>query len=315
LSLDPSQLRPGSEEVATPESENSQASENASSKSKASRKSKSLYQAVLDKDKVKSSVPPSTSRDGSPNLVDGEAIEVEDAPEVQNDTTDANEQNTWFEVGQNRLIKSNVAEDNTSQSQEVESPVQEPDETRELFPMYCNSVIYCFMRLFGMLYDRLEKLYDHEAEVRKWIDIQLIEKAANRLFIMDKVPRDYFEDLSPDANFYKQVVKKFETLITSGDNITQPEVEDLLRRYYLPCGFELYHVDKHVAQMDRLGVMLFGADKDKVSEQLLKLYRQDRLKEAITPQEATLYRKQAMKHLGPKEKEGEAAYLFTYVSF
>jgi paired amphipathic helix protein Sin3a len=314
LSLDPSQFRPGSEEVATPESEASQASENASSKSKASRKSKSLYQAVLDKDKAKSSMPPSASRDGSPDPADGDTAEVEDAPEPQHSSMDTNEQNTWFEVSQNKLVKPNAPEDGKSLSMEDGSPVQESDETRELFPMYCNSVIYCFMRLFGMLYDRLEKLYDHEAEVRKWVDIQLIEKAAHRLFIMDKTPQDYFEDITPDANFYKQVVKKFEVLISAGDSVTQPEVEDLLRRYYLPCGFELYHVDKHVAQMDRLGVMLFGADKDKVSEQLLKLYRQDRLKETITPQETNQYRKQAMKHLGPKEKEGEAAYLFTYVS-
>lgn len=329
LSMDLSQLRSASEDPQSPESEQSQLSETAApARSKNLRKSKSLYQSVL-KDKNKTTNSGSASRDSTPaaaSVAEDEAISNAAADEDIVAAIDA-EPDTWFSVGKTGAKgpsggNADASDDPNSVDKDADivlEDVRDPNVSDEPFErtefhMYCNSVLYCFMRLVGMLYERLEQVYNHESEVKTLVEIQAAEKPAHLLFMIDKVPTDYFEDISPTANYYKQVVAKFESLIKGTDSVTQSEMEDLLRRYYLPFGFELYHLDKHLAQIDRLGVMMLSNDKEKLSEQLLKLYRQDRTREKTTVHDELLYQKQAMKHLSTKEKDGESAYRVTYVS-
>jgi paired amphipathic helix protein Sin3a len=342
LSMDPSQLRSASEDPQSPESEQSQPSENAApTRTRATRKSRSLYQSVLDKDKNKVGASASASRDSTPAAVsaaEDESTSVAGA--VEDDivmTTDV-DLDTWFPIAKSggRGDSSATANDgpaadasksasedlNDAQKDAEGASAEKTDDQgmsdeqyeRTEFQMYCNSILYCFMRLFGILYERLVAVYDYEQDVKILVGVQKVEKPAHRLFMIDKVPGDYFEDTSDSANYYRQVINRFEALIKGQDSITQSEVEDLLRRYYLNCGYKLYHLDKLLAQMDRLGVMMLSNDKEKLSEQLLKLYRQDRVKEKTTLRDELAYRKQAMKYLTSKEKEGETSYRVTYVS-
>ena len=306
LSIDPAQLSVASEDdfETPPESENSFASDNGGPvRSRGSKKVKSLYQTVLDKDKPKPSTEASPSREVTPaGINEEESRSIASVHDPQTEAAALAEANTWFESNEVTILTDLIRGSKAA------------DQARERYPMYCNSVLYCFMRLFGMLYDRLLKLYSLESEVRKLVEVQLIQKPAHELFLIDKTPRDFFDDVSSTASFYKQVLGKFELLITGHENVAQAEVEDLLRRYYLAWGFELYHIDKHVAQMDRLGVMMFGNEKDKLSEQLLKLWKQDRIKDTKSIDDDRTYLRQSAKHLAPKEKEGETAYMVNFVS-
>jgi hypothetical protein len=62
-------------------------------------------------------------------------------------------------------------------------------------------------------------------------------------------------------------------------------------------------------------VMMFSNDKEKLSEQLLKLFKGDRAKQATSRHLQHAYQSQALKFLSTKEKEGESSYRVTYVSF
>jgi paired amphipathic helix protein Sin3a len=335
LSMDLAQLRSSSEEPQSPASEQSQPSETAAPmRSKNSRKSKSLYLSVLDKDKNKAAASASASRDSTPvagSMPEEEATSVAGAADEDNTMTGEAEPDTWFSIGKTgskgdvSLEGSNDASEDSnidvgrdadggSAEKSIEAAAFEQVERTE-FHMYCNSTLYCFMRLFGLLYERLVALYDYEKKVKALIDIQRIEKPGHKLFMVDRTPQDYFDDISESANYYRQLITKFEALVKGEASVTQSEIEDTLRRYYLDCGFRLYHLDKLLAQMDRQGLAMMSNDKEKLTEQLLKLWRQDRTKDKVTPHEEVTYQKQAMKYLAAKEKEGEtASYRVTFVS-
>jgi paired amphipathic helix protein Sin3a len=193
-----------------------------------------------------------------------------------------------------------------------------PDELieRTEFHLYGNSTIYSFFRLFGMLYDRLELLYSHEKEVRHLVDVQKMPKPAHDLHLLDSPSKEdlYFDDVSPTASFYSQTIAKFEDYIIVQDGSGQSHLEDLLRRFYMPFGWQLYHIERLLNQMEKTAIGMLMTDKERVSEQLMSLWRKDRVKERASLMDDLSYKKQAFRYLGAKDKEGEMSFRITYVS-
>ena len=213
-------------------------------RARGSRKTKRLLTSVLDKDKDNTSAlgsqgsTPTTSvaeeDESTSNPANGpEVLEVESSP------------SPWVTVDDNVVVGGRRFDSTTSHS-------------RSTYYLYCNTTLYCFMRLFSMLYERLNMLYEAEGQVKALVEMQKIPKPAHELGLIDedRRPEAYFEDTSPSASYYHQLLRKLEVMIKGTDGLTQPYLEDLLRRYWVHCGWRSYHIDKLLLQMERLGIMM-----------------------------------------------------------
>jgi hypothetical protein len=277
-------------------------------------KTKSLLHAVLSKE---GDVTPATGANtpvGHSGLEDGYAtplLEEHDDSPIK----------SWFKLQPMRIGQpASPAGNSDGGAQAVEGAEREisPDEEieRSEYHMYCNNTMYNFFRLFAMLYERLELLHGYEKEVRALVNVQKLKKPAHELNLIDHAVGEnpYFEDVSPTASFYRQTINKFEDYIFVQDSDMQTHIEELLRRYYLPFGWQMYHLERLLGGMDKMANLMFTTDKERLSEQLIQLFRKDRVKERASLMEDLSYKKQAFKYLGAKEKDGETSYRITYVS-
>jgi paired amphipathic helix protein Sin3a len=276
-------------------------------------KPKSMLHAVLDR--KLGDVTPATGANtpmGNSGLDDDYATPLDEA--------DESPMQSWFKLQPMRIGQPATPAGESDAGQAAEGAEREisPDEMieRTEYHLYCNNTIYNFFRLFGMLYDRLELLYNQEKEVRQLVDVQKMRKPAHDLHLLDNPNKDnlFFDDVSPTASFYAQTVSKFEDYIYVQEGSLQSHIEDVLRRYYLPFGWQMYHLERLLNQMEKMAIGMLMSDKERLSEQLIQLWKKDRVKERASLMEDLSYKKQAFRYLGTKEKDGETSYRITYVS-
>lgn len=179
---------------------------------------------------------------------------------------------------------------------------------RHIFRMWANGHMYCFVRLFIMLYERLLTLKHGEAECRETVRKGQTQKPAVHLGIVDKLPSEFFEDISPTANYYRQMLDKFEKGLTGEADWV--EIEDTLRRFYLQNGYQLYALDKIVTAFAKSGnnIVVDTSSKEKTYD-IYSHYKRDRVKASTTALQQTDYRKSVEKMLKDSE-----LYRIDYVS-
>ncbi|KAL1296692.1 hypothetical protein AAFC00_000168 [Neodothiora populina] len=165
---------------------------------------------------------------------------------------------------------------------------------RDVFNLYGNTEIYCFLRIFTFLYERLSNLKHSEVEVHKTVKRALKPKPAIELGIVDKLPTDFFSDTGEDANYYKQMLNMFEDLIR--DEMEMVHIEEALRRYYLQTGWQLYSLDKLLSALVRFAINMISSEGKNRSWDILQLFKKDRQKEETTFQDESSYRKQVEKY-------------------
>jgi len=178
---------------------------------------------------------------------------------------------------------------------------------RQTFRMWSNTPMYGFIRMFIMLYERLLKLKHGENECRETVRKAKTNKPAVELGIIDKQPQDFFDDISPNADYYRQMLDKFVRCLV-GD-LDFAEIEETLRRFYLQSGYPLYSLDKIVTQLARFAGTVLSSESKERSYEIYSAFKRDRLKETTTAQQQTDYRKSVEKML----KDGEL-YRIDYVS-
>lgn len=185
----------------------------------------------------------------------------------------------------------------------------------------CNTTLFCFFRLFGVLYERLEALHAYESEVEKLVKIQLANKPAKELQIHDKSPAEFFPDVetrhtlpNKDTFFYDAVVKKITEYIDDNRSPSQVDIEDLLRRFYMPCGWRLYHFDKLLITLEKLVAQIIN-DEDG-SKKLVELFKRNYRKSHHTSKDEKRYRAYALKHIQDSYKDGDPeAFRVTIVRY
>lgn len=161
---------------------------------------------------------------------------------------------------------------------------------RDTYPMWANTSMYGFIRMFFMLYDRLRKLKLAEEKAAKTVAHAMREKPAADLGINDKLPSDFFADVSETANYYNQMLGKFDDVL-KGDLDFAPDVEEALRRFYLQTGYPLYPFEKLMVQTARNAVLVLnGEGKDK-SWDIYQLFKKDRMKDTTTHSQSSDYKK------------------------
>lgn len=178
---------------------------------------------------------------------------------------------------------------------------------RDTFNLYGNASIYCFLRMFVILYERLNKLKQEEDAVRETVRRAMMAKPAIELGLVDKLPTDFFSDVHTDANFYRQILDMLETFVASGTDFAP--IEETLRRYYLESGWQLYSFDKLCSALVRFAIGVMSSDSRDKSWDVLQCFKKNRSKEETTYQEEMTYRKQVERLV----KDGDI-YKIAYVS-
>ena len=178
---------------------------------------------------------------------------------------------------------------------------------RDDFHLYATSNIYCFMRMFQGLYERLLKIKQNEQRVNQDVSKAKMSKPANELGLVDKSATDYFHDTSPNANYYKQVVQMCEEVVKS--EVELQHLEETLRRFYMHDGWPLYSFEKMLGAILRFALQILVSDNKDKSLDIINLFYKDRKEDETTHQNELTYRKQVEK-LG---KDGDI-FRIRYVS-
>ena len=173
--------------------------------------------------------------------------------------------------------------------------------------MYSNLNILCFLRTFEILYSRLLRIKENEAEAREQVRRGLLPKPAHDLCLIDRFPSDFFYDVEPNANLYKQIVRMCEEVI-KGD-IDQIHLEETLRRFYMQSGFLLYNLERIFSSIAKFVASIFTGDSRDRSSDIANLFFKEREKEETTHHQEIQYRKQVERLV----KDGDI-YRITFVS-
>ena len=245
----------------------------------------------------RASTPDVASNAGDEAAGDGMAVDSAGTPAPEDATDEVSQR--WLE---HPVIKNAITQKNVDPN--------EP-QPREVFRMWANTPIFCFVRMFMHLYERLQRLKNSEAECKDTVQNAKKHKPAMELGIMDKLPQDFFGDTSLSANYYKQMLAKFVQVLEGEIDFNNDGVEDCLRRFYLQSGYPLYSFEKMMQALGRYGALMVnqeGANKDRGWE-ILQLWRKDRVKVETSAVQSTDYRKAAEKLIGNVD-----TYRLDYVS-
>lgn len=169
---------------------------------------------------------------------------------------------------------------------------------RDVYRFWANSTVYCFVRMFVTLYERLCKLKLAEEVAGAIINNAKKEKPAMELGIIDRVPSDFF-NLDSSETFYDQMLRKFGDVLKQDAEFS--DVEDALRRFYLQSGYPLYAFEKIVAAISRYGTMIVNGDSKERSFEIWQQFRKDRARETVTALQQAEYRKAVEKMVKDQE--------------
>lgn len=179
---------------------------------------------------------------------------------------------------------------------------------RHEFNFYANSPIYFMLRMFQLLYERLLKLKQAESSVHETVERAMAPKPAIELGLVDKLPTDYFAEVGPHADYYRQLLGMCEDFIKN--DMEQAHIEETLRRYYLRYGYGMYNFDKLVGGIVRNAIsILTNEGRDAKTWEIMQLFKKDRAKGETTIKAEMEYRHAVEKLI----KEGDI-YKITYVS-
>jgi paired amphipathic helix protein Sin3a len=250
----------------------------ASPRQRPANRSKGLLRGVLDKNRRDKDDSESRSRQSTPDETLAEMTDAETAaapqPSEEQPSTDK-----WFThpTGDNILDGANL----------------QPNEPykRSTYNMYSNAAIYCFMRLFGILVERLGKIKANESNVREDVKFQKERKAARELGWIAKEPSQFFSNTDyASANYYAQMLELFRGMVRQ--EVDGVQVEDTLRRYYLQDGWQLYSLDKLLGSLNKFALSIFFPDAKEKTPDIYSLFKKDRQRgDIITHKEEVHYRR------------------------
>ena len=119
-------------------------------------------------------------------------------------------------------------------------------------------------------------------------------KAAVTLRMIDKLPKDFFSEVGPKANYYRQIIGMCEEVISGVSDLTH--LEETLRRFYMQTGWQLYTIDKLLSAIIRFIMNIVGSDSKDKSLDIINLFNKDREKAATSRAQELQYRKQVEKY-------------------
>jgi paired amphipathic helix protein Sin3a len=164
---------------------------------------------------------------------------------------------------------------------------------RQDFHLYASMNIYCFFRVFQMLYERLLNIKLNEDRVKTDVQRATMAKAAYDLNFIEKKPSEYFADVSHSANYYHQILTMCEDVIKGEEDLIA--LEETLRRFYMSKGWLLFSFDKMLSALLRFALSILVSDNKDKSLDVINLFYKDRKEDETTHQAELTYRKQVEK--------------------
>ena len=179
------------------------------------------------------------------------------------------------------------------------------------FNLYANANIYCFFRMFEMLYSRLLAIKVNEtnvqAAVARYKGTVGRVKPAIELRMIDKGPDYFFHSVDGQQNYYQQILQLCQEVLVGVVEIGH--LEETLRRFYNKSGWQLYTVDRLVSTILRFVMNILGGDAKDKSVEITNLFLRDRERTETTRKQEIQYRKQVER----LSKDAEV-YRISYVS-
>ena len=163
----------------------------------------------------------------------------------------------------------------------------------ENYNLYASVNIYCFFRMFEMLYQRLAHIKENEKKVHEDVRRSKMAKAAYDLKLIEKKPSDFFADVSQTADFYRQILRMCEDVVKTETDMNH--LEETLRQFYLQNGWQLYSFDKMIAALLRFALQILVSDNKDKSLDIINLFYKDRKDTETTHEVELTYRKQVEK--------------------
>ncbi|KAI9780031.1 MAG: Transcriptional regulatory protein sin3 [Peltula sp. TS41687] len=260
----------------------------------ANTKKNDLLRGVLDRSRNGKSVQNEAdssvahgSKETTPDIISTVEDDVDDMTDAPPETTDAPDasEDTWVKHPLTGVLKS-------AKGPLRNIPRNEPYR-REKYSLYCGTSIYCFFRMFQILYERLSHLKHNEKQVVEDVRRAKLTKPAADLSLLDKKPEAFFDRTDADANYYKQVLGMIQDVLDQRMEMTQ--FEELMRRFYLHCGWQLYSFDRLFNSLARLAINVMSNDTKDKSNDMIQLFYKNREKEDTTCLLEINYRKQVEK--------------------
>jgi paired amphipathic helix protein Sin3a len=180
-----------------------------------------------------------------------------------------------------------------------------------MFNLYANTNIYCFFRVFEMLYSRLVSLKQNEESVKEAVARHKgtggIVKPAIDLQMVTQGPDYWFYSIDGKQTYYQQVLRLCQEVVAG--TMESSHLEETLRRYYIKTGWQLYSVERLVSTILRFVMSILGGDPKDKSLEITNLFFRDRERAETTRKQEIQYRKQVER----LSKDAEV-YRISYVS-
>ncbi|KAK9370509.1 hypothetical protein V1509DRAFT_616003 [Lipomyces kononenkoae] len=173
--------------------------------------------------------------------------------------------------------------------------IPNPDGKRTKFNIFANTTIYCFFRLFHILYKRLQEVKDLEGEVSADISSRKSVEFAKELGLISNKIQDMGLSFTGE-NCYGQLLEMCEKLI-EGD-LEHQWFEESLRQAYRNRAFRIYTIDKVVQAIAK---HVHSIISDAKCSEIIMLYDKDRRLPKTSPREQIVYRLQVQTILGADE--------------
>ncbi|KAK9453787.1 hypothetical protein V1511DRAFT_504513 [Dipodascopsis uninucleata] len=186
-------------------------------------------------------------------------------------------------------------DESVSGGEENNASEQSPKQLRTKFNMFANTTIYCFFRLFGVLYRRLEEIKNLEPQVSSDIGSRKPVEFAKDLGIISNKLDELGLTFQPD-NCYGQLLDMCEKLI-EGD-LEHQWFEESLRQAYRNRAFKMYTVDKVVQAIAKY---VHTVISDVKCSEIILLYDHDRHQIKTSPRQQIIYRIQVETIIGSDE--------------
>ena len=161
---------------------------------------------------------------------------------------------------------------------------------RTSYNLYATANIYCFFRMFQLLYERFSNMKANDKEVHEYIRRSKLPKPAYELSLIEKRPTELWADVGPNANYYRQLVRMCEDVIKN--ELDNAALEEVLRQFYIRNGWQLFNFDKMIAALLRFALQILVSDNKDKSLDIINLFYKDRKDSETTHQSELTYRKQ-----------------------
>jgi paired amphipathic helix protein Sin3a len=169
------------------------------------------------------------------------------------------------------------------------------EKERHVFNLFGNTNIYVLMRLFVVLYERLEQVKSYEGAVSKEIESSGKVDFALELNLYDTKLADMGLQFS-SKDVYGQLLSLCEKLIEG--EVEHQWFEETIRQAYRNRAYKLYTIDKVVQSFVK---HVHAVLTDQRSYDVLMLFQADRSEPTSSVKKQIAYRMQAKKIIGPEE--------------